>query len=186
MESTSRFFPQVVRLARSLHPSAADAGAVVIDNTSAFRMERDVPLVVPEVNPHQIKNRPRGIIANPNCSTIQMVLVLKPLHAIGVIKRVVVSTYQSVSGAGKQGIEELSQQTQNILSFQDITPDKFSSQIAFNCLPHIDVFMEDGSTKEEWKMALETKKIMEDDGHQRGRNLRARSCFLCSFGGGKR
>ena len=145
-------------------PSAADAGAVVIDNTSAFRMEQDIPLVVPEVNPHQIKNRPRGIIANPNCSTIQMVLVLKPLHDLGVIKRVVVSTYQAVSGAGKRGIEELSQQTRDIFAFQEVTPDKFSEQIAFNCLPHIDVFMEDGSTKEEWKLMVETKKIMEDDG----------------------
>lgn len=143
--------------------SAAKAGAVVIDNTSAFRMDADVPLVVPEVNPHQIANRPRGIIANPNCSTIGMLVALKPLHDAAKIKRIVVSTYQAVSGAGKRAIEELSQQTQDIFSFRDVTCEKFPKQIAFNVLPHIDVFLENGATKEEMKMVNETKKIMEDD-----------------------
>ncbi len=144
-------------------PSAVKAGAVVIDNTSAFRMDADVPLVVPEVNPHAIAERPRGIIANPNCSTIQMMVVLKPLHDAARIKRVVVSTYQAVSGAGKRAIEELSQQTQAIFSFREVECRKFPKQIAFNCLPHIDVFLENGYTKEEMKMVNETKKIMEDD-----------------------
>lgn len=144
-------------------PIAVDEGCVVIDNTSAFRMRRDVPLVVPEVNAHQIKHRRRGIIANPNCSTIQMVMALKPLHDVARIKRVVVSTYQSVSGAGKSAVEELSQQTQDIYNFFDITPKNFPYQIAFNCLPHIDIFLDNGSTKEEMKMVEETKKIMEDD-----------------------
>lgn len=143
-------------------PSAVDAGAVVIDNSSAFRMDSEIPLVVPEVNAHAISKH-NGIIANPNCSTIQMVVALKPLHEAAKIKRIVVSTYQAVSGAGKVAIEELSEQTRAIFSFDDIEPQKFPHQIAFNCIPQIDVFLEDGSTKEEAKMVNETKKIMEDD-----------------------
>lgn len=143
-------------------PSAVDAGAVVIDNTSAFRMEEDVPLVVPEVNPERIKNRPRGIIANPNCSTIQMVVALKPLDDLFHIKRIVVATYQAVSGSGKRAMEELADQTRDIFAFTDIVPTKYPHQIAFNALPHIDVFMEDGKTKEEWKMIVETRKILEN------------------------
>ncbi len=145
-------------------PRAADAGAVVIDNTSRFRMEPDVPLVVPEVNPEAIAQyRQRNIIANPNCSTIQMVVALKPLHDAAGIRRVVVSTYQSVSGAGKAGMDELFNQTRGVYmnepenKFQE----KFTKPIAFNVIPHIDVFMEDGSTKEEWKMMVETKKILD-------------------------
>ncbi|MGK7346760.1 MAG: aspartate-semialdehyde dehydrogenase [Candidatus Nitrospinota bacterium M3_3B_026] len=147
---------------REFAPSAVDAGAVVIDNSSAFRMEYDVPLVVPEVNPHMIRHH-SGIIANPNCSTIQMVVALKPLHDEAKIRRVVVSTYQSVSGSGKGAMEELSSQTRDIFSFKEIEPKAYPRQIAFNLLPHIDDFMEGGSTKEELKMVNETKKIMEDD-----------------------
>lgn len=143
-------------------PIAADSGAVVIDNSSAFRMEADVPLVVPEVNPHAaFKNK--GIIANPNCSTIQMVVALKPLHDYAGIKRVVVSTYQSVSGAGKKAMEELAEQSKNILNMKEIKIEKFPHQIAFNCIPQIDSFLDNGYTKEEIKMVNETKKIMEDD-----------------------
>ncbi len=147
-------------------PRAAKAGAVVIDNTSYFRMEKDVPLVVPEVNPQAIGNyQKRHIIANPNCSTIQMVVALKPLHDIAKIKRVVVSTYQSVSGAGKEGMDELFNQTRGIYVNDTWTQyqKKFTKQIAFNVIPHIDVFMEDGSTKEEWKIAVETRKILDPD-----------------------
>jgi len=147
-------------------PIAAKAGAVVIDNTSHFRMDPDVPLVVPEVNPHDIaRYKKRGIIANPNCSTIQMVVALKPLHDLAKIKRVVVSTYQSVSGAGKSGMDELFNQTRGIYvndpakSSQEV----FTKQIAFNVIPHIDKFMDDGSTKEEWKMVAETRKILDPD-----------------------
>ncbi|MDY0881736.1 aspartate-semialdehyde dehydrogenase [Dongia soli] len=143
-------------------PKAASAGAVVIDNTSHFRMEPDVPLVVPEVNPHAIANyTKRGIIANPNCSTIQMVVALKPLHDLAKIKRVVVATYQSVSGAGKEGMDELFNQTRAIYMNSPVERRKFTKQIAFNLIPHIDVFMEDGYTKEEWKMAVETRKILD-------------------------
>jgi aspartate-semialdehyde dehydrogenase len=142
-------------------PIAAQTGCVVIDNTSAFRMEADVPLVVPEVNPEDIKDySKRNIIANPNCSTIQMVVALKPLDDLAKIKRVVVSTYQSVSGAGQKGIYELEQQCRALFNMRDIEPSCFSRQIAFNCLPHIDVFLEDGYTKEEHKMIDETRKIM--------------------------
>lgn len=142
-------------------PRAAAAGCIVIDNTSYFRMDPDVPLVVPEVNPEAIAEYKKcNIIANPNCSTIQMVTALKPLHDLAGIKRVVVSTYQSVSGAGKSGMDELYRQTKGVFTYQEAVPDKFSKQIAFNVIPHIDVFMEDGSTKEEWKMQQETKKIM--------------------------
>ena len=143
-------------------PKAAKAGCVVIDNTSRFRMEPDIPLVVPEVNPEAIKlYKNRNIIANPNCSTIQMVVALKPLHDLARIKRVVVSTYQSVSGAGKEAMDELWNQTRNIYGVQSVEPKKFPKRIAFNCIPHIDVFMPGGETKEEWKMSEETKKILD-------------------------
>ena len=145
-------------------PRAAAAGAVVVDNTSHFRMDPDVPLVVPEVNPHAIAGYvKKGIIANPNCSTIQMVVALKPLHDIARIKRVVVATYQSTSGAGKDAMDELFNQTRGIYAGEpvDKTKKKFTKQIAFNVIPHIDAFMDDGSTKEEWKMVEETKKIMD-------------------------
>jgi len=150
-------------VSREFSPKAARAGAVVIDNSSAFRMEPDVPLVVPEVNPEAIFTH-KGIIANPNCSTIQMVVALKPIHDRAKIKRIVVSTYQSVSGTGKKGMDELFNQTQMMLSFkkEDIKPKVYPHQIAFNCLPHIDVFQENGYTKEEMKMVNETKKIMGD------------------------
>jgi aspartate-semialdehyde dehydrogenase len=144
-------------------PRAAEAGCIVIDNTSQFRMDPDVPLVVPEVNPQALGKIRRGIIANPNCSTIQMVVALKPLHDRFRIKRVVVSTYQSVSGAGKEGMDELLLQTRRSLVHDMNTPQQFTKQIAFNCIPHIDRFMEDGSTKEEWKMVVETKKILDPD-----------------------
>ncbi|WP_026869254.1 aspartate-semialdehyde dehydrogenase [Inquilinus limosus] len=143
-------------------PRAAKAGAVVIDNTSHFRMDPDVPLVVPEVNPEAIAQfRKKGIIANPNCSTIQMVVALKPLHALAKIRRVVVSTYQSVSGAGKEAMDELFNQTRAVYVNDPIVKERFTKQIAFNVIPHIDVFMDDGSTKEEWKMVAETKKILD-------------------------
>ena len=145
-------------------PRAAKAGAVVIDNTSCFRMEPDVPLVVPEVNPQAIAGyEKRGIIANPNCSTIQMVVALKPLHDLGHIKRVVVATYQSVSGAGRAVMDELFNQTRSVYVNDPIKPEHLTKQIAFNVIPHIDVFMDDGSTKEEWKMAVETRKILDPD-----------------------
>ena len=144
-------------------PRAAAAGCIVIDNTSEFRMEPDVPLVVPEVNPQALTRIRRGIVANPNCSTIQMVVALKPLHDRFRIKRVVVATYQSVSGAGKDGMDELFQQTRASLVHDPIKPQEFSKQIAFNVIPHIDRFMDDGSTKEEWKMAVETRKILDPD-----------------------
>lgn len=145
-------------------PIAAANGCVVIDNTSAFRMEPDVPLVVPEVNEHAIAQyKKRGIIANPNCSTIQMVVVLKPLHDAAKIKRVVVSTYQAVSGTGKKAIYELEQQVRAIYNNKKVESKVYPWQIAFNILPHIDSFLENGYTKEEMKMVNETKKIMEDD-----------------------
>ncbi len=143
-------------------PKAAKKGAVVIDNTSHFRMDPDVPLVVPEVNPDALASFGRkNIIANPNCSTIQMVVALKPLHDLARIRRVVVSTYQSVSGAGKAGMDELFDQTKGIYVNDPMAKEQFTKQIAFNVIPHIDVFMEDGSTKEEWKMVVETKKILD-------------------------
>jgi len=143
-------------------PRAAKAGAVVIDNTSQFRMDPDVPLVVPEVNPEAIAGYARrNIIANPNCSTIQMVVALKPLHDIARIRRVVVATYQSTSGGGKEKMDELFNQTRGIYVNEPVQPEHFTKQIAFNVIPHIDVFMEDGSTKEEWKMMVETKKILD-------------------------
>ena len=143
-------------------PRAAAAGCVVVDNTSHFRMDPDVPLVVPEVNPEAIADyTKRGIIANPNCSTIQMVVALKPLHDLATIKRVVVATYQSVSGAGREGMDELFNQTRAIYVNDPIERTKFTKQIAFNVIPHIDVFLDDGATKEEWKMVVETKKILD-------------------------
>jgi aspartate-semialdehyde dehydrogenase len=142
-------------------PLAVAAGAVVVDNTSVFRMEPDIPLVVPEVNAKEIVNyKTRGIIANPNCSTIQLVVALKPLHDAARIKRVVVSTYQSVSGAGRKAMEELSQQVAALFNGKEIEKAKFPHQIAFNCIPHIDAFMDGGYTKEEWKIIEETRKIL--------------------------
>ena len=143
-------------------PKFAAAGCVVIDNSSLYRMDPDVPLIVPEVNPGAIDGyKARNIIANPNCSTAQMVVALKPLHDAATIKRVVVATYQSVSGAGKAGMDELFEQSRNIFVGDPAEPRKFTKQIAFNVIPHIDSFLDDGSTKEEWKMVAETKKILD-------------------------
>ena len=147
-------------------PKAAKAGCLVIDNTSHFRMNNDVPLIVPEVNASDLEDffnndERSNIIANPNCSTIQMVVALKPLHDQAIINRVVVSTYQSVSGAGKDAMDELFNQTQNIYANKNMEKNKFTKQIAFNVIPHIDNFLPDGQTKEEWKMAAETKKILD-------------------------
>ncbi len=142
-------------------PRFAGAGCTVIDNSSLYRMDPDVPLIVPEVNPEAIDGyTAKNIIANPNCSTAQMVVALKPLHDAATIKRVVVATYQSVSGAGKAGMDELFEQSRNIFVGDSAEPKKFTKQIAFNVIPHIDSFLDDGSTKEEWKMVVETKKIM--------------------------
>jgi len=144
-------------------PRAAGAGCVVIDNSSLYRYDPDIPLVVPEVNPEAVERyATRNIIANPNCSTAQMVVALKPLHDRARVKRVVVSTYQSVSGAGKDGMDELWNQTKGVyVPGQEVAPSKFQKQIAFNVIPQIDIFMEDGTTKEEWKMVVETKKIVD-------------------------
>ncbi|MFO7853664.1 MAG: aspartate-semialdehyde dehydrogenase [Paracoccaceae bacterium] len=144
-------------------PKAAKAGCVVIDNSSLYRMDPDVPLIVPEVNPEAIDGyAKKNIIANPNCSTAQMVVALKPLHDRAKIKRVVVSTYQSVSGSGKDAMDELWNQTKGLyVPGQEVAPKVYPKQIAFNVIPHIDVFMDDGSTKEEWKMVAETKKIVD-------------------------
>ena len=143
-------------------PRAAAAGCIVIDNTSHFRMDPDIPLVVPEVNADAVKGfGKKGIIANPNCSTIQMVVALKPLHDRAKIKRIVVSTYQSTSGAGNDAMEELFHQTKGIFVGDSVEPKKFTKQIAFNVIPHIDKFLDDGYTKEEWKMEVETKKILD-------------------------
>ncbi len=143
-------------------PKAAKAGAIVIDNSSHFRMDPDVPLIVPEVNADAVRGfSKKNIIANPNCSTAQLVVALKPLHDVATIKRVVVSTYQSTSGKGKSAMDELFTQTKGIYVNDDPTPSEFTKQIAFNVIPHIDVFMEDGFTKEEWKMMAETKKILD-------------------------
>lgn len=145
-------------------PRAAAAGCVVIDNTSHFRMEPDIPLVVPEVNSEALAGfRKRNIIANPNCSTIQMVVALKPLHDRYRVRRVVVATYQSVSGAGKEAMDELFAHTRAVFVSDPTTPEQFPKEIAFNCIPQIDRFLEDGSTKEEWKMAVETRKILDPD-----------------------
>ena len=147
-------------------PKAVAAGAIVVDNTSQFRMDPDVPLVVPEVNREAIAGySAKGIIANPNCSTIQMLVALKPLHDLAKIKRVVVATYQSVSGSGKDAMDELFNQTRGIFTNKPVekTKNKFTKQIAFNVIPHIDKFMDDGSTKEEWKMVVEAQKILDPD-----------------------
>ncbi len=149
-------------VAKEYAPKCAAAGCVVIDNSSLYRMDPDVPLVVPEVNPDAIDGyKARNIIANPNCSTAQLVVVLKPLHDAAKIKRVVVSTYQSVSGAGKAGMDELFEQSRAIFVGDQVNSTVFTKQIAFNVIPHIDVFLDDGSTKEEWKMVVETKKILD-------------------------
>ncbi len=153
-------------VSKQFREAVVAAGAVMIDNSSAFRVDDDVPLVVPEVNPEDVAWH-NGVIANPNCSTIQMVVALKPLHDLGQgLKRVVVSTYQAASGAGAPAMEELFNQSQEYLDGKrgdELTVSAFAHQIAFNCIPHIDVFMEDGYTKEEWKMVVETKKIFHDD-----------------------
>lgn len=149
------------KVSAEFSPKAAKAGAVVIDNTSYWRMDPDVPLIVPEVNPQAIADHTKkNIIANPNCSTIQMVVALKPLHDAATIKRVVVSTYQSVSGSGKAAMDELFNQTKGVYMNETPVPSVYSKQIAFNAIPQIDVFMDDGMTKEEWKMSAETKKIL--------------------------
>jgi aspartate-semialdehyde dehydrogenase len=148
-------------VSRQFAPFAVKSSCIVIDNSSAFRMEPSIPLVVPEVNPDAIGSEP-GIIANPNCSTIQMVVALKPIHDNFKIKRVVVSTYQSVSGSGQKAIDELQTQTKNLLDGETVKPNVYPHQIAFNCLPHIDIFLENGYTKEEMKMVDETRKILGD------------------------
>ena len=149
-------------IAREYAPKAAAQGCVVIDNSSAFRMDPDVPLVVPEVNSDALAGfAKRNIIANPNCSTAQLVVALKPIHDRARIRRVVVSTYQSTSGAGREGMDELFSQTKGIFVNQPAEPRKFTKQIAFNVIPHIDVFLDGGDTKEEWKMMVETKKILD-------------------------
>ncbi|MGB0717857.1 MAG: aspartate-semialdehyde dehydrogenase [Alphaproteobacteria bacterium] len=153
-------------VSKTFAPRAAAAGAIVIDNTSQFRMDPDCPLVVPEVNPDALANAFKSstfkkIIANPNCSTIQMLVALKPIHETAKIKRLVVSTYQSVSGGGTEAMDELFNQTKSIFQNNPVVKEKFTKQIAFNVIPHIDVFMDDGATKEEWKMAAETKKILD-------------------------
>ena len=152
-------FSAGAEVSRHFSPLAAQSGAVVVDNSAAWRMEPNVPLVVPEVNPEDIEWH-SGIIANPNCSTIQMVVALYPLHKVNPIKRIVVSTYQSVSGTGAAAVEELSVQSKQVLEGQTTIPHVYPHQIAFNVLPEIDVFLDDGYTREEWKMAEETKKIM--------------------------
>ena len=147
---------------KKLVPQAVKEGAVVIDNSNAFRMDKNVPLIVPEINPEEIDNH-NGIIANPNCSTIQMVMVLKPIYNLAGIKRIVVSTYQAVSGTGKAAIDELDQQVRDYVDNDELKSDIYPHQIAFNILPHIDVFFEDGYTREEMKMVKETRKILADD-----------------------
>ena len=155
-------FSPGAKISAEFAPKAAHAGAVVIDNTSHFRMDRDVPLIVPEVNPEAlIGYKARNIIANPNCSTIQLVTVLKPLHDLVPIRRVVVATYQAVSGGGQACMDELFNQTRSIFVNDPSKPEYFTKQIAFNLIPHIDSFMEDGTTREEWKMMVETKKILD-------------------------
>lgn len=153
-------------ISKEYAPKFAAAGAVVIDNSSSFRYDDDVPLVVSEVNPEAAKHRPRGIIANPNCSTMQLMPVLAPIHREYGIERINVATYQSVSGAGQSGMEELGKQTAQLLGFQEIEPKKFPVQIAFNLIPHIDEFLDNGFTKEEMKLVWETRKILGDDSIQ--------------------
>lgn len=150
------------RVSKEWSPKIAAHGCVVIDNSSAWRYDSDVPLIVPEVNPDAINGfRKRNIIANPNCSTAQLVVALKPLHDAATIKRIVVATYQSVSGAGKEGMDELFQQSRAVFVADAVSAQKFTKRIAFNVIPHIDDFMEDGSTKEEWKVMAETKKMLD-------------------------
>jgi aspartate-semialdehyde dehydrogenase len=149
-------------VSKELRDAVVSAGCIMIDNSSAFRMDADVPLVVPEVNPEDVAWH-SGVIANPNCSTIQMVVALKPLDDLAMIKRVVVSTYQAASGAGAAAMDELYDQSGDFLRGQELKVNNFAHRIAFNCIPQIDVFMDDGSTKEEWKMIVETKKIMHRD-----------------------
>lgn len=157
------FFSAGGKVSKIHAPRAAAAGAVVIDNTSEFRYQDDIPLVVAEVNPHAIaRYETRGIIANPNCSTMQMLVALAPIHRVAGIERINVATYQSVSGAGRSGLEELGRQTAAMLNFQDVKPAKFPVQIAFNLIPQIDEFQDNGYTKEEMKMVWETRKILED------------------------
>ena len=153
-------------ISKEFAPKFAAAGAVVIDNSSAFRYDADIPLVVSEVNPEQVQNRPRGIIANPNCSTMQMLVALAPIHRKYGIERINVATYQSVSGAGRSALEELGRQTGALLNFQDPDPQRFPVQIAFNLIPHIDEFLDNGFTKEEMKLVWETRKILGDDSIQ--------------------
>ena len=149
-------------MSKEWSPKIAAAGAVVIDNSSCWRYDSDVPLIVPEVNADAVAGfRKKGIIANPNCSTAQLVVALKPLHDKAKITRVVVATYQSVSGAGKEAMDELFSQTKSVFTLDEIATKKFPKRIAFNVIPHIDVFMDDGFTKEEWKMVVETKKILD-------------------------
>ena len=150
-------------IAKEWAPKIAAQGCIVIDNSSAWRMDRQVPLMVPEVNPEALADIPKGIIANPNCSTAQLVVALKPLHDLFKIKRVVVSSYQSVSGAGKDAMDELFRQTRAVFVADPIEQGKFTKQIAFNVIPHIDVFLDSGITKEEWKMSVETQKILDPD-----------------------
>ena len=149
-------------IAKKFGPVAGNKGCIVIDNSSCFRMDDEVPLIVPEVNPEAINNyTKKNIIANPNCSTIQLVVALKPIHKKFEISRVVVSTYQAVSGAGKPAMDELFNQTKGVFVHDQATPEQFTKKIAFNVIPHIDIFMDDGFTKEEWKMNVETKKILD-------------------------
>ena len=155
------FFSAGGKISEKFAPKAAK-NSIVVDNSSFFRMDPKVPLIVPQVNPNDMKNIPKNIIANPNCSTAQLVIVLKPLHDLFKIKRVVVSTYQSTSGAGKAPMDEMVEQTMDIINNKKVSPENFTKQIAFNAIPHIDAFAEDGYTKEELKMTLETKKILDD------------------------
>ena len=159
------FFSAGADVSRRFGPVAVQQGAVVIDNSSAFRMEPHVPLVVPEVNPEALSSH-RGLIANPNCSTIQLVMALKPIHDAVRIRRIVVTTFQSVSGTGKEAMDELLSQSKAVLNFQSVEPKVYPHQIAFNCLPHIDEFEENGSTREELKLVNETKKILDDQSIQ--------------------
>jgi aspartate-semialdehyde dehydrogenase len=160
------FFSAGGKVSKVHAPRAAAAGAIVIDNTSEFRYDADVPLVVAEVNPEQIANRPRGIIANPNCSTMQLLVALAPIHRAVGIERINIATYQSVSGAGRSALEELGKQTAAMLNFQAPKAERFPVQIAFNLIPHIDDFQPNGYTKEEMKLVWETRKILGDDSIQ--------------------
>ena len=155
------FFSAGGKISEKFAPKAAE-NSIVVDNSSFFRMDPEVPLIVPQVNPNDMKNIPKNIIANPNCSTAQLVIVLKPLHDLFKIKRVVVSTYQSTSGAGKAPMDEMVEQTMDIINNKKVSPENFTKQIAFNAIPHIDSFAADGYTKEELKMTHETKKILDD------------------------